>query len=568
MGGLGAGCELPFQGVERAAGPGGAGVEEFLSVEVLREFGHSEGGDGVEDRTGGARDSSRGGGDEEVPAAAFGGFPGDLFQVAVVEDGHAHGNQYEFVDGLRDAFDAGGENVFGGIASEDGHVTGAEPFGTGDVEAGESLADGPWAFGVAAGEPAGADEDDVAGTYFKVGLFFPGVEIFGVDAGAGFEVIDSFEPGDVHQNSSCDDAVAEVEDTVLCGSVLGDFVFGKAVVHFAVVQEVTEGVHVGVDVAVIGDEEGVAGVGGAGGGFAYADAGHFADDGLGVIDGGLEFGEAGEGEGDAFFDGGEGLFAFGGGDEVDGAHLIVLAPTAPVGEVFHVLIEVGSGGIVAGGGLGGAEEGGSEKHLELLKSHGGNSINSCPPVFVPFAPNVGFDKLFGGAWTDRMSDIPSRSLLVSVALVPVSALRSAAAVSVFSPGQKRRLKAFANRLVPHENGPGVECGAVEYIERSLGDPQVSGKLAVAGLEAVDALARQTYGAALAELAADQQDAVVSAVEGGAGAAGFFAMIRRMVLEGMFCDAVRGGNRSYAGWDLIRFPGPRLAVARRISRLEW
>lgn len=162
-----------------------------------------------------------------------------------------------------------------------------------------------------------------------------------------------------------------------------------------------------------------------------------------------------------------------------------------------------------------------------------------------------------------MSEIPRRHILAGVALVPVSALRSAAAVSVFSAGQKRSLEAFANRLVPQdENGPGaVECGAVEYIERSLGDPQVGGKEAVvAGLEAVDALARERYGSVLAELAADQQDAVVSAIEGGAGAAGFFAMMRRLVLEGMFCDPSWGGNRGYAGWDLIRYPGPRLAVA--------
>jgi len=106
MGRLGAGFELPFQGIERAAGLGRAGIEEPLSVEVLREFGHSEGGDGVENRSGGTGDGSGGGGDEEVPAAAFSGFFGDLFEVAIVEDGHAHSYQDEFVDGLRDAFGA------------------------------------------------------------------------------------------------------------------------------------------------------------------------------------------------------------------------------------------------------------------------------------------------------------------------------------------------------------------------------------------------------------------------------------------------------------------------------
>jgi hypothetical protein len=29
---------------------------------------------------------------------------------------------------------------------------------------------------------------------------------------------------------------------------------------------------------------------------------------------------------------------------------------------------------------------------------------------------------------------------------------------------------------------------------------------------------------------------------------------------MFSDPYYGGNRNFAGWDLIRYPGPRLAVA--------
>jgi hypothetical protein len=41
---------------------------------------------------------------------------------------------------------------------------------------------------------------------------------------------------------------------------------------------------------------------------------------------------------------------------------------------------------------------------------------------------------------------------------------------------------------------------------------------------------------------------------------FFARVRRLTLEGMFSDPWYGGNRNFAGWDLIRYPGPRLAVA--------
>jgi gluconate 2-dehydrogenase gamma chain len=165
--------------------------------------------------------------------------------------------------------------------------------------------------------------------------------------------------------------------------------------------------------------------------------------------------------------------------------------------------------------------------------------------------------------------IPRRSLLAGAALVPVTAIRSAAQTSgsVFSPAPKACLEAFVNRLVPHDEiGPGaVECGVVDYIDRSLADPNVSGKSSVlAGLDAVDALSRGTQGAPLAQLPAAKQDAVVAAAEKESPA--FFTMIRRLTLEGMFCDPSWGGNRNFAGWDLIRYPGPRLAVAVEDQRV--
>jgi gluconate 2-dehydrogenase gamma chain len=167
--------------------------------------------------------------------------------------------------------------------------------------------------------------------------------------------------------------------------------------------------------------------------------------------------------------------------------------------------------------------------------------------------------------------IARRSVLASAALVPVTALKSAAQTidSVFSRTQIRCLEAFTNRLVPHdEYGPGaVECGVVVYIDRSLAGPLADGRAAVlAGIDAVDTFARETQGAVLAELPPEKQDAVLSAIEKNAatgfapGSAAFFALIRRLTLEGMFCDPSYGGNRNFAGWDLIRYPGPRLAVS--------
>jgi gluconate 2-dehydrogenase gamma chain len=161
--------------------------------------------------------------------------------------------------------------------------------------------------------------------------------------------------------------------------------------------------------------------------------------------------------------------------------------------------------------------------------------------------------------------IARRTVLASAAFVPVTALRLAGQTidSVFSATQKHCLEAFTNRLVPHDQyGPGaVECGVVEYIDRSMAGPLAAGKPAfLAGMDAVDTFSREMQGAPLAELTPEKQDAVLSAIEKNPDSAAFFALVRRLTLEGMFSDPSYGGNRNFAGWDLIRYPGPRMAVA--------
>ena len=38
------------------------------------------------------------------------------------------------------------------------------------------------------------------------------------------------------------------------------------------------------------------------------------------------------------------------------------------------------------------------------------------------------------------------------------------------------------------------------------------------------------------------------------ARGFFTMLRTHTIEGMFADPIYGGNKDFAGWKLIGFPG--------------
>jgi hypothetical protein len=48
---------------------------------------------------------------------------------------------------------------------------------------------------------------------------------------------------------------------------------------------------------------------------------------------------------------------------------------------------------------------------------------------------------------------------------------------------------------------------------------------------------------------------------------FFFRVRQLTLEGMFGDPFYGGNRGFAGWDLIRYPGPRMAVSADDQKLR-
>jgi Gluconate 2-dehydrogenase subunit 3 len=112
----------------------------------------------------------------------------------------------------------------------------------------------------------------------------------------------------------------------------------------------------------------------------------------------------------------------------------------------------------------------------------------------------------------------------------------------------------------------VECGAITYIDQALAGALADEKTSfLQGLSAVDAYSRKTHDAPFADLPDDQKDAVIAAMENGTAAGfdnarGVFARFRRLTLEGMFSDPYYGGNTSFKGWDLIRYPGPRVAVS--------
>jgi gluconate 2-dehydrogenase gamma chain len=40
---------------------------------------------------------------------------------------------------------------------------------------------------------------------------------------------------------------------------------------------------------------------------------------------------------------------------------------------------------------------------------------------------------------------------------------------------------------------------------------------------------------------------------------FFSAVREHTLHGMFSDPAYGGNKSFAGWDLVGYPGVKMPV---------
>jgi gluconate 2-dehydrogenase gamma chain len=139
-----------------------------------------------------------------------------------------------------------------------------------------------------------------------------------------------------------------------------------------------------------------------------------------------------------------------------------------------------------------------------------------------------------------------------------------------TPAEADTLEAIAARLVPSDaESPGAaDARAAHYIDRALGGALASFREVYRqGLAAVDVFARSSKGAAFAQLQPSDQDAVLTAMErntatgfeAGPGAAAFFSLLLAHTLQGTFGDPYYGGNRNFVGWDLVGYPGVRLAV---------
>jgi gluconate 2-dehydrogenase gamma chain len=127
--------------------------------------------------------------------------------------------------------------------------------------------------------------------------------------------------------------------------------------------------------------------------------------------------------------------------------------------------------------------------------------------------------------------------------------------------------ALAERIMPGAPGmPGAtDANALNYIDLALAGAYTDQQeFYRQGLAALETHCRKTYGETFAKLTPAQQDETIAALEGGKSESftwpaprAFFDTLRAHTMEGMFADPVYGGNKDFAGWNLVGFPGVQL-----------
>jgi hypothetical protein len=208
--------------------------------------------------------------------------------------------------------------------------------------------------------------------------------------------------------------------------------------------------------------------------------------------------------------------------------------------------------------------------------------------------------------------VPARRRLLKAALVPsaatVAQLRfvTPAAASVaapgafayFTPDEFAWVDAAVARLVPNDTlGPGAkEAGVTTFIDRQLSGPYgraqtwyMQGPWKSGTKEQgyqLKLTPAQLYRTAIADIDAwyganrkkrftesdvAEQERLLHALEDGdielarAPAKDFFQMLLQNTVEGFLADPMYGGNRDFAGWKLIGFPGPRYNYVAEIDQ---
>jgi gluconate 2-dehydrogenase gamma chain len=170
----------------------------------------------------------------------------------------------------------------------------------------------------------------------------------------------------------------------------------------------------------------------------------------------------------------------------------------------------------------------------------------------------------------RDTTIYGGGLWIALSLPRPNAARAAAESSqraVLSEAEWATLEAVTGRIIPTDHEPGaIEAGCVNFIDKALAHEDAQARpLYAVGIAGTDQVAQRRFGRSFAKLGPAEQDEVLVALEQG-GAPGwpegpatpsaFFATVRAHTIIGFLADPKYGGNRDFAGWKVVGYPGPR------------
>jgi gluconate 2-dehydrogenase gamma chain len=134
----------------------------------------------------------------------------------------------------------------------------------------------------------------------------------------------------------------------------------------------------------------------------------------------------------------------------------------------------------------------------------------------------------------------------------------------FNHADAATIAAFTERLMPSApDKPGArDADVLNYIDLALAGAYAEMQdFYRRGLALLEAYCRGTYKEPFVRLNSEQQDEVIASLESGKATGftypsprEFFSILRTHTMEGMFADPLYGGNKDFAGWRLVGFPG--------------
>lgn len=145
----------------------------------------------------------------------------------------------------------------------------------------------------------------------------------------------------------------------------------------------------------------------------------------------------------------------------------------------------------------------------------------------------------------------------------------------FTPEEADAFAAIADRIwPPDDEHPGArEAGAAAYVDRALAGPYAAyAQTYRVVLDDLEQAATSRYGMGIADLDPERLDDLLRELEERGededplanfrareleltfGPESSFEMLRRHTMEGVFADPVHGGNRDFAGWRAVGYPG--------------